>query len=108
MGFVVGLKVRHKLGEMKDLSFEERAVGNERNSRRYELGLIRLVLHKCNHYKSEHRRCLNEAAATLQRALPKDIVLKRVFFLLWNLENIASCYRYCLFPIYKNYNCLQS
>ena len=36
------------------------------------------VLRKHTHYKSEHRRYLNEAAAALQPALPYDIVLKNV------------------------------
>ena len=39
---------------------------------------IRSVLHKFVHYKSEHRRILNEAAATLQSSLPNDIVSKNV------------------------------
>ena len=36
------------------------------------------VLRKIIHYKAEHRRCLNVAAAALQQALPNDIVLKNV------------------------------
>ena len=39
---------------------------------------IRSVLRKVVHYKAEHRRYLNIAAATLQPALPDDIVLKNV------------------------------
>ena len=39
---------------------------------------IRSVLHKIIEYKAEHRRYLNEAATTLQQALPNDIVLKNV------------------------------
>mmetsp|Transcript_4871 Transcript_4871/g.7988 ORF Transcript_4871/g.7988 Transcript_4871/m.7988 type:complete len:145 (+) Transcript_4871:180-614(+) len=39
---------------------------------------MRSVLHKYIYYKSEHRRYANEAAATLQRALPNEIVLKNV------------------------------
>ena len=39
---------------------------------------IRSVLHKIDHYKAEHRRYLNEAATTLQLALPSEIVLKNV------------------------------
>ena len=39
---------------------------------------IRSVLRKVVHYKSEHRRYLNIAAATLQPALPDDIVLENV------------------------------
>ena len=39
---------------------------------------IRSVLRKFIHYKNEHRRILNEAAATLQLALPNDIVRKNV------------------------------
>ena len=40
---------------------------------------IRSVLGKIVHYKAEHNRILNEAAATLQPALPNDIVLKNIF-----------------------------
>ena len=42
---------------------------------------IRSVLRKIVHYKAEHRRYLNEAAATLQSTLPlpnDDIVFKNV------------------------------
>ena len=39
---------------------------------------ITTVLHKIIHYKAEHRRHVNEAAATLQPALPNDVVLKNV------------------------------
>ena len=39
---------------------------------------ITSVLHKIVHYKAQHRRCLNEAAATLQTALPNDILFKNV------------------------------
>ena len=39
---------------------------------------IRSVFRKYNRYKSEHRRYLNEAAATLQLAFPTDIVLKNI------------------------------
>ncbi len=40
---------------------------------------ITSVLRKIIHYKAEHRRCLNVAAAALQPALPNDIVLKSIF-----------------------------
>ena len=40
---------------------------------------IRSILRKIIDYKAEHRRYLNVAAATLQPALPNDIVLKNVF-----------------------------
>ena len=36
------------------------------------------VLDKINHYKGEHRRILNEAAATLQFALPSDILTNSI------------------------------
>ena len=39
---------------------------------------ITLVLRKIVHYKAEHRRYLNEAAAILQPALPNDILLKSI------------------------------
>ena len=39
---------------------------------------IRSVLHKVVQYKAEHRCYLNEAATTLQPALPNDIVFKNV------------------------------
>ena len=39
---------------------------------------ITTMLRKFNHYKAEHRRCVNMAAA-LEPALPNDIVLKNVF-----------------------------
>ena len=39
---------------------------------------IRSVLRKIIHYKAEHYRILNDAAATLQQVLPNDIVLKNV------------------------------
>ena len=39
---------------------------------------ITSVLQKIIHYKAEHRRILNDAAATLQSSLPNDIVLKNV------------------------------
>ena len=40
---------------------------------------ISRVLRKIIHYKAEHRRYLNVAAATLQPALPNDIVLNKIF-----------------------------
>ena len=40
---------------------------------------IRSLLRKYTHYKAEHRRCLNMAAAALQAALPSDIVCKNIF-----------------------------
>eukprot|EP00984_Skeletonema_dohrnii_P018930 scaffold8973_cov75-Skeletonema_dohrnii-CCMP3373.AAC.2 len=39
---------------------------------------IRSVLHKIIHYKVEHHRYLDEAATTLERALPNDIVSRNV------------------------------
>ena len=39
---------------------------------------IRSVLRKIIHYKAEHRRILNEAAATLKLALPSDILMNSV------------------------------
>eukprot|EP00984_Skeletonema_dohrnii_P018934 scaffold8973_cov75-Skeletonema_dohrnii-CCMP3373.AAC.6 len=39
---------------------------------------IRSVLHKIDHYKAQHQHYLNEAATTLQLALPSDIVIKSV------------------------------
>ena len=39
---------------------------------------IRSVLRKIIRYKAEHRRYVNEAAATLHSSLPNDIVLKNV------------------------------
>ena len=39
---------------------------------------IERVLRKINHYKAEHRLILDEAAATLQHALPQDIVMNNV------------------------------
>eukprot|EP00985_Skeletonema_marinoi_P021705 scaffold13460_cov226-Skeletonema_marinoi.AAC.1 len=39
---------------------------------------IRSVLHKIVHYKAQHHSYLNEAATTLQLALPQDIVIKNV------------------------------
>ena len=39
---------------------------------------IRSVLRKIIHYQEEHRRILNEAAATLQLALPRDILTNSV------------------------------
>jgi len=39
---------------------------------------IRSVLHKIVHYKAQHHRYLDEAATTLQLALPSDIVIKSV------------------------------
>eukprot|EP00984_Skeletonema_dohrnii_P006333 scaffold2262_cov107-Skeletonema_dohrnii-CCMP3373.AAC.12 len=39
---------------------------------------IRSVLRKIIHYKAQHQRVLEEAAATLQLALPQDIVIKKV------------------------------
>jgi hypothetical protein len=39
---------------------------------------IRSVLRKYTHYKAEHCRYVNEAAATLQSSLPNDVVLKNV------------------------------
>ena len=39
---------------------------------------IRKVLRKIIHYKAQHRSLLNEAATTLQHALPQDIVIKSV------------------------------
>ena len=45
---------------------------------------IRTVLGKIVHYKAEHRRLLNEAATTLQLALPKMISCSRMSFLFSN------------------------
>ena len=39
---------------------------------------IRSVLHKIIHYKAQHQSLLNEAATTLQRALPQDIMMNNV------------------------------
>jgi len=39
---------------------------------------IRAVLHKIIHYKAQHQSLLNEAATTLQRALPQDIMVNNV------------------------------
>ena len=39
---------------------------------------IRSLLRKTAHYKAEHCRCLNVAAATLELVLPNDIVFKNV------------------------------
>ena len=39
---------------------------------------ITKVLHKYNIYKAKHRRYVNEAAAILQPALPRDVILKNV------------------------------
>ncbi len=39
---------------------------------------ILVVLHQINHYKAEHQRVLDEAATTLQLALPRDIVMNNV------------------------------
>ena len=39
---------------------------------------IKSVLHKIVRYKAQHHSLLNEAATTLQRALPNDIVNKNV------------------------------
>ena len=39
---------------------------------------IRSVLHKIIHYKAQHQSYVNEAATTLQLALPSDIVIKNV------------------------------
>jgi len=39
---------------------------------------IRSVLHKIIQYKAQHQHVLEEAAATLQVALPQDIVIKNV------------------------------
>ena len=39
---------------------------------------IRSVLRKYNHYKAEHRRYVNEAASTLELAVPTDIVIKSI------------------------------
>eukprot|EP00985_Skeletonema_marinoi_P023731 scaffold15942_cov74-Skeletonema_marinoi.AAC.7 len=39
---------------------------------------IRSVLRKTIHYKAQHQHLLNEAATTLQHALPSDIVIKNV------------------------------
>ena len=39
---------------------------------------IRSVLRKYTHYEAEHRRCVNEAAAILQSALPNDILHKNI------------------------------
>ncbi len=41
-------------------------------------GLIRSILDKMAHYQAEHRRVLDEAATTLDLALPRDIVMKNV------------------------------
>ncbi len=37
---------------------------------------MRSVLHEIIHYKAEHRRYVNEAAATLQSSLPNDILFR--------------------------------
>eukprot|EP00984_Skeletonema_dohrnii_P002207 scaffold755_cov83-Skeletonema_dohrnii-CCMP3373.AAC.4 len=50
---------------------------------------ISSVLHKIIHYKAEHQRYLNEAASTLQRALPQDIMVNNVLPFL-ELPNIAA------------------
>eukprot|EP00985_Skeletonema_marinoi_P034879 scaffold45091_cov226-Skeletonema_marinoi.AAC.1 len=50
---------------------------------------IRSVLHKLIHYKAEHQRYLNEAASTLQFALPQDIMVNNVLPFL-ELPNIAA------------------
>ena len=39
---------------------------------------IRSVRRKYTHYKSQHRRCVNEATTILQPALPNDILFKNV------------------------------
>ena len=39
---------------------------------------MKSVLHKYTHYTAKHRRYLSVAAATLQLALPNDVVLKNV------------------------------
>ena len=39
---------------------------------------IRSVLHKIVKYKAEHQRIVDEAATTLQLALPQDIVMNNV------------------------------
>ena len=39
---------------------------------------IRSLLRKTAHYKAEHYRCLNVAAATLELVLPNEIVFKNV------------------------------
>ena len=43
---------------------------------------IREILGKINQYKAEHQRILDEAAITLQLALPRDIVINNVIPLL--------------------------
>eukprot|EP00984_Skeletonema_dohrnii_P011216 scaffold4460_cov64-Skeletonema_dohrnii-CCMP3373.AAC.1 len=50
---------------------------------------IRSVLGKIIHYKAQHQRYLNEAASTLQLALPQDIVMNNVLPFL-ELPNIAA------------------
>ena len=39
---------------------------------------IRSVLGKIVHYQAEHRRLLDEAASTLQLALPQDLLMNNV------------------------------
>ena len=39
---------------------------------------IRSVLRKYTHYKAEHRRYVNEAAAALELVLPNDVMLENV------------------------------
>ncbi len=41
-------------------------------------GWIRLVLRKLDRYRAKHQVVLNEAATTLQLALPRDIVMNGV------------------------------
>eukprot|EP00984_Skeletonema_dohrnii_P032645 scaffold27103_cov79-Skeletonema_dohrnii-CCMP3373.AAC.2 len=48
--------------------------GKAREIRRW----IRSVLRKIIHYKAQHQRLLNEAASTLQFALPQDIMVNNV------------------------------
>ena len=53
-------------------------VGMSRGKAREIRTWISAVLRKYNNYKAEHRRYVNEAAATLQLALPNDIVHKNI------------------------------
>ncbi|KAK1733406.1 leucine-rich repeat domain-containing protein [Skeletonema marinoi] len=43
---------------------------------------LKAVLGKINHYKAQHQHVLEEAAATLQVALPQDITLLRAFIMM--------------------------
>ena len=55
-------------GDLSDAGLKTRAIRS----------WITSVLDKIVHYKSEHRRYVNEAAATLQSSLPNDIVIKNI------------------------------